>query len=119
MKILKNLILLAALLLPGCGGGLFGAIAGGDVTDAFISRAAGFNDRALDGLESAEAFLQEKTDRLARSKCKFPYTALLRYGCKSEANRAAVESDCGLAVKCTVAATVDKPPPGPPREAAR
>ena len=98
-------LVFGAFLLSGCTSGL----AGGDVTDAVISRAAQFSDRALDDLEAAEDFLRQKTDRLARAKCRFPFTALVRYACKNEANRVAVEANCGLAVKCAVGAAAVTP----------
>ena len=114
---MKTLVFAALLLVfgavSGCTG-IAGAIAGGDLTDAVIKRAEGFNDRALEDLQKAEDFLRQKTARLARAKCRFPYTALVRYGCTSAAHRQAVEDDCGLVVKCNSGASVRPPPAGPP-----
>ncbi len=110
-------LLVGAFFLAGCGvSGTLRAITGGDVTDAFIARAAQFNDSALDGIDAAEAFLEQKTARLRLAKCRFPYTALVRYGCSSEAHRAAVERDCGLVVRCGAGVALVPPvkPPGEP-----
>ncbi len=112
MKYLVFAAFLILLVLPGCGNPLVKAVAGGDVTDAVIKRAESFSDRALEELEAAEAFLREKAVRVARAKCRFPYSALVRYGCKSEADKKSVEDDCGLVLTCNSGTTV-RPPPVP------
>ena len=98
--------IVAAVLLGGCTS--LGAIARGDVTDALIARVAQFNDLTLDKLTEAEEFLRQKQARLARAKCLFPFTALVRYARSSEVNRDAVEKHCGLVVE-SVTATVPVP----------
>lgn len=130
MRILTLLaILILPVFLPGCAG-LAGRIAGGDLTDRLVARLATFNDQILEDLVEAEAVLKEKAARLARAKCRFPFTALVRYARTSEAHRTAVEDDCGLVVN-PIAATVTRalqdviagspatalggPPGGPPR----
>ena len=108
MQTLRFAAVLTLLVLAGCGNPIVQAIVGGDLTDLVIKRAEGFSDRALEDLEAAEDFMRQKTVRLALAKCRFPYTALVRYGCKSEANRLSVETDCGLAVRCNTG-TVTRP----------
>ena len=93
--------ILIALLLGSCNalqGTAIEAIAKGTITDQVINRLEGVNDKALEGLDEARAFLKAKEERLAKLMCKAPYPALVRYAQVSEENQASVLKHCGLRV---------------------
>lgn len=64
--------------------------------DNAIKAAEVVDDKAMDKLAEGVAILEEEAERARLVKCRFPFTALLRYGLKSDANAAAVKRDCGL-----------------------
>ena len=77
--------IVAAFLLSGCAG-ITGPV------DGMIGKLEGANDTAI-------AAVDAEADRLRRSKCLFPFTALVRYVRSSAEAAARVRTDCGLVVR--------------------
>ena len=88
----------ALLFLGGCANVLPAIAIFQGAVDRVVSKVEQVDDKVLTEIEAAETFLAEEAKRLARAKCKMPFTALVRYALSSPERSTGVTRDCNLVV---------------------
>ena len=88
----------AFMFLSGCTNVLPAIAIFQGAVDRVVSKGEQVDDNVLTEIEAAETFLAEEVKRLARAKCKMPFTALVRYALSSPERSTGVTRDCNLVV---------------------
>ncbi len=102
-------IVLAALLLSGCGFLSEYNERAETIVNTIVKAAELVSDKAMDSLDETVAFLERKAQRANKARCKWPHTALIRYVRRGEAEAARVAKHCNLVVNDIEATVTVKP----------
>ncbi len=68
------------------------------VVDRYIDRAEQLTDKSMDTLDTYISLLERKAERGNTSRCKWPYTGLVRYALRGPKEAAIIKKYCNLVV---------------------
>lgn len=106
---MKYIPIILVLLLSGCGVLSDYNERGEIIVDSIVKAAEQVSDKAMDGLDETVAFLERKTQRANKARCKWPHTALVRYIRRGPVEAARVAKHCNLVVSEIETTAIVKP----------